>query len=113
MVQTRFLPRPCRATRFLNRNLLVEACGAFCKPKYKYEVTDVKELKAGDVTWTESQDHAKWAVALDSSNVACIGDINRMTSQEKRGGGTVCFSSSALSNALYNSITTSDTCSRR
>jgi hypothetical protein len=69
-----------------------------------------QQLKAGTTTWTESQDHAKWAVALDNSNVACIGDINRMTSQEKRGGGTVCFESAALANALYNSVTSSDTC---
>ena len=56
------------------------------------------------------QDHAKWAIAADTSNVLCIGDINRMTTQRRRGGGAVCFEHAGMANALYNSIDTSFTC---
>ena len=32
-------------------------------------------------TWPETHDHAKWGITLDSDWV-CVGDINRMISQE-------------------------------
>ena len=37
----------------------------------------------------------------------CVGDINRMCSQESRGGGTVCVSNSSA--ALWQSFDTSIT----
>ena len=49
--------------------------------------------------WPETHDHAKWAVTVDSDWV-CVGDINRMVSQEKRGGGTIAFQDSTLWEAL-------------
>jgi len=101
----------------LKSDLLVEswmrgsAVGKLCKPKHRYQVTDVTELatKFG-VEWTETQDHAKWAITLDGSSRVCVGDINRMTSQRKRGGGTVCFKNSALANRLANTVTKHDEC---
>ncbi len=49
------------------------------------------------ISFVDTKDHAKWAASPMSSNkhirsnpyVTCIGDINRMTSQRKRGGGAV------------------------
>jgi deoxyribonuclease-2 len=49
--------------------------------------------------WPETHDHAKWAVSVDSDWV-CVGDINRMISQEKRGGGTIAFQDKTLWTAL-------------
>ena len=49
--------------------------------------------------WPETHDHAKWAVSVDSDWV-CVGDINRMISQEKRGGGTIAFQDNILWTAL-------------
>ena len=40
--------------------------------------------------WFYTKDHAKWAASVEP-NWVCIGDINRQTSQEKRGGGVICF----------------------
>lgn len=49
--------------------------------------------------WPESHDHAKWGITTDSDWV-CVGDINRMVSQEKRGGGTIAFQDEKLWAAL-------------
>ena len=49
--------------------------------------------------WPETHDHAKWGIAIDSDWV-CVGDINRMISQEKRGGGTIAFQDPTLWSAL-------------
>jgi len=50
-------------------------------------------------TWPETHDHAKWGITKDSDWV-CVGDINRMISQEKRGGGTIAFQDATLWTAL-------------
>jgi deoxyribonuclease-2 len=50
-------------------------------------------------TWPETHDHAKWGITVDSDWV-CVGDINRMVSQEKRGGGTIAFQDAGLWSAL-------------
>lgn len=46
-------------------------------------------------TWPETHDHAKWGVTVTGGWV-CVGDINRMVSQEKRGGGTIAFQNDTL-----------------
>lgn len=51
------------------------------------------------LSWPESHDHAKWGIAVDSDWI-CVGDINRMKSQEKRGGGTIAFQEQTLWTAL-------------
>ena len=101
----------------INGNLRVEswlrglAEGTYCKPKHDYNVEDVENLVARDysgqnITWKESQDHAKWAVSVDSGHpYVCIADINRMTSQRSRGGGAFCFQSQNLAMQLTGSIT--------
>ncbi len=54
--------------------------------------------------WHYTKDHAKWAVALknetSSSPWVCVADLNRMVSQEKRGGGSLCFQEPQLWEAL-------------
>lgn len=50
-------------------------------------------------TWPETHDHAKWGITVGSDWV-CVGDINRMVSQEKRGGGTIAFQDQTLWAAL-------------
>lgn len=56
--------------------------------------------------WHYTKDHAKWAVALKNSTSSlpwvCIADMNRMVSQEKRGGGSLCFQEPRLWQALKN-----------
>jgi deoxyribonuclease-2 len=56
--------------------------------------------------WPYTKDHAKWGVALKNETNdlpwVCIADINRMVSQEKRGGASLCFQESRLWEALKN-----------
>lgn len=49
--------------------------------------------------WHYTMDHSKWAVSETGAWV-CVADINRQTSQEKRGGGAICFQHEQLWNDL-------------
>jgi deoxyribonuclease-2 len=85
--------------------------GTYCKPRHDYNVEDIENLVAQDydgsnITWRESQDHAKWAISVDSGHpYVCIADINRMTSQRSRGGGAFCFQDASLARQLTGSVT--------
>ena len=76
-----------------------------------------------------TSDHAKWGIsalpdtATDTSaaaalrsdadanpNIVCVGGINRMSSQQKRGGGTVCFAHEALHTYMQSLIATTQDC---
>jgi deoxyribonuclease-2 len=68
-----------------------------------HKTFDIKYITLGPLgihwAWPESQDHAKWGITLKSDWV-CVGDINRMISQRKRGGCTIAFKNETLWNAL-------------
>ena len=51
------------------------------------KIIDITSLQFEDIKWTEKQDHSKWATTSPSGSHYWIGDLNRMTSQYKRGGG--------------------------
>ena len=81
----------------LQTDLVVEswirgsAIGPSCT---QYPVLDASEISfSSDFTWSEYEDHSKWASSPDAS-IACHGDINRMTTQYARGGGALCFTPS-------------------
>ena len=49
--------------------------------------------------WHYTKDHSKWAVS-EADHWVIVADINRQTSQEKRGGGAICFQHEPLWNSL-------------
>ena len=111
---------------------------SFCKPDYGYDVENIQEVKVPSSTaafaagsngshnatspnnhavghtgnsWKTTDDHSKWAVGIEGgAQVGCIGDINRMSSQEKRGGGTVCAVDSKWWGELHGMAQTTDSC---
>ncbi len=54
---------------------------------------------APNVSWSETQDHSKWAYPK-IGDFGCFGDMNRMPSQWKRGGAFFCIQSANLKKAL-------------
>ncbi len=69
-----------------------------------HQVRDVKFIDFGPLgypyRWPETHDHAKWG-HTKTGNWVCVGDINRMVSQEKRGGGTIAFQHDVLCKSLH------------
>jgi deoxyribonuclease-2 len=68
-----------------------------------HKTFDIKYINLGPLgfhwAWPETHDHAKWGITLLSDWI-CVGDINRMISQRKRGGGTIAFQNQTLWKAL-------------
>ena len=68
-----------------------------------HKTFDIKYINMGPLgahwAWPETHDHAKWGITKKSDWV-CVGDINRMVSQRKRGGGTIAFQNETLWKAL-------------
>ena len=77
---------------------------SLCPPTDKYSTLNVANLKIGAASWTGTNDHSKWGIPV-TTKVVCYGDMNRMTSQEKRGGGGLCIAHDGLY-AIHNAIIT-------
>lgn len=54
-----------------------------------------------DSTWKYTHDHSKWATA-EKQPLVFVADINRQTSQEKRGGGAIAFTDGKLWQDMLN-----------
>jgi len=80
-------------------------------PLDNYDTLDIKSLDFAPLEghWLETQDHSKWAIT-ETKDTVCMGDINRMTTQYTRGGGTVCFEDSILHNVLKKATKETDKC---
>ena len=70
--------------------------GNFCVHNVLFvDITIMAPVESGWLTisiFNNSRDHSKWAVSRNRNNPwVCIGDINRTTTQFRRGGGIVCY----------------------
>jgi deoxyribonuclease-2 len=103
----------------LQRNLFAETwqngkgnIGSNCTAGYQVFNTATISPISG-VSFTIHNDHSKWAVTYEKSGgggTVCIGDINRQSTQYKRGGGTVCMQNKNVWQTFRNSISTFDQC---
>ncbi|KAH7712939.1 Deoxyribonuclease II family protein [Aphelenchoides avenae] len=75
----------------------------------KDEVTNIRSLNLGEYQYPSALDHSKWAVSKTKGTV-CIGDINRQASQNKRGGGTVCFANDKIWKFMHDAVSTYECC---
>ena len=83
---------------------------SYCKPASSYNVINIRTLKVGEYGWKDTQDHSKWGIT-SNKDYTCYGDINMMTSQHKRGGGTLCMLDTDFHKLHKSFISSSDTCS--
>jgi len=81
--------------------------------KNAYEVLQVETVTMPDGTeWSGTDDHSKWAVSQSggAKSLYCIGGINRMCSQEKRGGGALCTQQAPGYTAFDKIVTKTEQC---
>lgn len=85
---------------------------SYCKPKYDYSTMNIRQLHMGGVSWSETQDHSKWAIGVDGSTkgLVCIGGLNRQESQAGRYGGSLCFLQQEIHDQLNSAIEEADQC---
>ncbi|KAK6741657.1 hypothetical protein RB195_009496 [Necator americanus] len=77
----------------------------------KQNVYDINIVTVLNKTFTNSQDHSKWGVSLNSEIPAvCVGGINRQESQFKRGGGAICITDRNLWTTFYGSVDEYEEC---
>ncbi|KAL0221277.1 hypothetical protein RCL1_001131 [Eukaryota sp. TZLM3-RCL] len=99
----------------LNKDLLIENwmrpfTESHCPPEYNYANLNVRTISfTRDISFGYTKDHCKWAISTTGSWV-CMGDMNRMASQTKRGGGSLCFEHVGLYKAMRSLVTETDSC---
>lgn len=87
-----------------------------CKLKEKVENIETVKVSFANNQKTDTfdymNDHSKWAVAEDQKvGAVCLGDINRMKSQWRRGGGSTCITKPAVWKAFHNMVADFEKCS--
>ena len=81
---------------FIEDFLIAETWGRPYQEKWcgnPYSVGNSKGIyHSSTINWKQTQDHSKWAIAT-SPNIfyVCLGDMNRKTSQWRRGGTFTCI----------------------
>ena len=72
--------------------------GHLIKNENENNIKDIKTINYDNITYNEKQDHSKWGVSDDK--YYWVGDLNRMTSQFKRGGGGFICSNKDIAKEL-------------
>lgn len=95
------------------RNGAGDKLPANCSRSYTVTHSDLVKLSLPErrsITFKTEEDHSKWAVAVDRP-VFCIGSMNRMESQVRRGGEAVCVEDSLLGKLFRKSAIVNTGCS--
>jgi deoxyribonuclease-2 len=79
-------------------------CQTWMKPGLdsKEYTKNIRNIKWNDeINYITSQDHSKYAISMNNSDKKVfIGDINRMESQYRRGGGGIIIKNNNLWNCF-------------
>ncbi|KAL1438421.1 hypothetical protein MTO96_048035 [Rhipicephalus appendiculatus] len=80
-----------------------------------YTVTNIEALRLSmgkqQLQIKNGEDHSKWAISEETAKrFVCIGTLNRMHSQYRRGGQTLCFKNALLHKLLLRSVSEFDSC---
>jgi deoxyribonuclease-2 len=78
----------------------------------KFKVMNIKELKFSEFSYNTFKEHSKWAV-LESKPVSCVSDLNRIESQRKRGGFTICIRYEKLAKIFRSGIVGYEKCANQ
>ena len=73
----------------------------------RHNIYNIQKVKFPDGEWTSTKDHSKWAVVGD---YVCIGGVNRVASQEKRGGQHFCVKDSGFAGEMKGVIEAYEQC---
>uniref|UniRef100_T1J7H6 Uncharacterized protein n=1 Tax=Strigamia maritima TaxID=126957 RepID=T1J7H6_STRMM len=78
----------------------------------KWTVQNIKQIsfESTNISFKSTRDHSKFAVANGSLPWTCIGDINRVEPQKRRGGGTVCINSPVVWKNYHQLVTKVESC---
>lgn len=101
------IPNKYKSSIFVETWTKPEMLENICDSKYK--VFNIVDLKFGQYEYSRNNEHSKWAV-LEKKPVSCFGDLNRVQSQKRRGGFTICLEDANLANTLRKAIANHDVC---
>ncbi len=101
------IPNTYQSSIFVETWSKPEILEIICDTKYK--VMNVLNVKFGDYIYKRENEHSKWAV-LEKKPIACYSDLNRISSQKRRGGLTICIEESNLADIMRGSITEHEDC---
>ena len=84
---------------------------SYCKGDYDSENVLYTSFPFDNLQWHYTKDHSKYGISSGGSDsYICVGGINRMVSQRKRGGGTVCFENDDLHDSISASFSKVEEC---
>ena len=84
---------------------------SYCKGDYDSENVLYTSFPFNNLQWHYTKDHSKYGISSGGSDsYICVGGINRMVSQRKRGGGTVCFENDDLHDSISASFSKVEEC---
>ena len=106
---------------YFNSSLAVESWGRpyqdpVCPHNSTYATVNIDKIAFNVLdTWDHYSDHSKWAITVGDGNpqVACLCDMNRMDTQEIRGGSCLCTKNSVIYSALSTITTLTDKCTQK
>eukprot|EP01016_Furgasonia_blochmanni_P054909 TRINITY_DN9102_c0_g1_i1.p1 TRINITY_DN9102_c0_g1~~TRINITY_DN9102_c0_g1_i1.p1 ORF type:complete len:361 (-),score=66.85 TRINITY_DN9102_c0_g1_i1:276-1358(-) len=87
---------------------------SMCPPAAPHPSRNIISLKFNEeYSWERTQDHSKWGISDDPSQPwICFSDLNRMATQNVRGGSAMCIKHPYMHQAFKKMITDVENCEK-